>query len=192
MVVLSPQARGAFACVALLLMMAGCATVPVSPAPSVQALADVPFSADGRISARHGNDAVSANFRWEHTAARDQLELATPLGQTVAQLDGDASRAEVRLPDGRTLAATDWTALTERALGIPIPVVGLSAWVRGGPHGGSAFSTEPDGRGRISLLRQDGWEIVFDYADPPEARPSRLRMTYPGGVEIRLVVDRLE
>lgn len=192
MVVLSPQARGAFACVALLLMVAGCATVPVSPAPSVQALADVPFSADGRISARHGNDAVSANFRWEHTAAGDQLELATPLGQTVAQLDGDASRAEVRLPDGKTLAATDWTALTERALGIPIPVIGLAAWVRGGPHAGSAFSTESDGGGRIGLLRQDGWEIVFDYAGQPEARPSRLRMTYPGGVEIRLVVDRLE
>ncbi len=165
--------------------------MPPQRAGETRALADRAFTAEGRLSARHGNDAVSANFRWSHAPERDALELATPLGQTVAQLDGDAGHAAVRLPDGRNLEAADWTSLTERALGIPIPVLGLSAWVRGGPHAGSAFTTEPDTAGRVALLRQDGWEIVLDYGDASTVQPVRLRLTYPG-VEIRLVVDRLE
>ncbi len=52
---------------------------------------------------------------------------------------------------------------------------------------------ERDGAGRVSVLRQQGWEIVYAYADaPPPARPARLVMRYPDSepVEVRVVVDR--
>lgn len=178
--------------VAFAALLASCATVPPArEAARVAPVADQPFSAAGRLSARHGTDAVTAGFQWRHAPPRDELELATPLGQTVARLSGDAAAplARVELADGRVLEATDWASLTERTLGFPLPVAGLAAWVRGGPHAGSPYSVETDGALRVALLRQDGWEIGFDYGEG--SLPSRLRMTYPG-VEVRIALERLE
>ena len=82
-------------------------------------------------------------------------------------------------------------ALTERTLGFRLPVEGLAAWIRAAPHTDAAYSIETDREGRVSLLRQAGWEIVYDYPDPPARRPVRLRLTYPD-LEIRMVIDRWE
>lgn len=154
-------------------------------------LADRPFETQGRLTARHGADAVSANFRWTHAPPKDALELSTPLGQMVAELTGDdaAHIAQVRLADGRTLQASDWATLTERALGFPLPVTGLASWIRGGAHPGSAYQSETDMRGRTTLLRQDAWEILFDYGDDTSDAPLRMRMSYPD-VEVRIALDQ--
>jgi len=164
-----------------------------SPEQNARVVPDAPFTAEGRLSARHGSDAVSANYRWTHAPPRDQLSLSTPLGQTVAELTGDASvpYASVRGTDGRTVEASDWSSLTTRALGFPLPVTGLASWIRGGPHPGSAFRSETDAQGRATLLRQDGWEIVLDYADAGATTPSRLRLAYPD-VEVRIAVGSLD
>jgi outer membrane lipoprotein LolB len=166
--------------------LAGCATVapvgdaPVAPAP------DVAFEASGRLSARHGREAAAASFRWSHGRGRDELSLASPLGQTLARLSGDASGVRLELPDGRSAEAGDFEALTANVLGAPLPVRGLAWWIRASPHPGSRAQIERDASARVSVLRQDGWEIVYDWGD--DARPARLRMTYPD-TEIRLVVD---
>ena len=168
-------------------MLAGCATVaPVSEAPPA-ATPDIAFDAAGRLSARHGREAATANFRWSHDRDRDELQLASPLGQTLARLTGDASGVTLELPDGRSAQAGDFEALTANVLGAPVPVRGLAWWIRGAAHPGSRAQIERDGSARASVLRQDGWEIVYDWG-AGAARPSRLRMTYPD-TEIRLVVD---
>src|ERR1700680_1987136 len=59
--------------------------------PAAQAV----FEVAGRLSVRHGSDAAAVNFRWRHGNERDELQLASPLGQTVAELSGDS--LEVRL-----------------------------------------------------------------------------------------------
>jgi len=108
------------------------------------------------------------------------------MGQTLAQLDGDRLRVRMQLADGRVVEAGDWEKLTAQALGAPIPVRGLSWWVRGIAHPHSRHTLERDGNKRPLVLRQDGWEIVYAYADGE--RPRQLRMSYPE-VEIRLVID---
>ena len=176
----------------LALLVAGCASVgPVQQ--QVAPIADAAFSADGRLSARHANDGVTGNYHWQHVPPRDEVELASPLGQVVAELTGDMSAgyARVRLADGRTAEAADWTTLTRNALGVPLPIAGLGAWMRGGPHGASAHQAEVDSAGRVQVLRQDGWEIVYSYADAAARRPSTLRLHYPD-VEVRVAVDRFE
>ena len=172
------------------LILAGCAGVPPGGG-NAPVLADRAFETEGRLTARHGNDAVTAHFRWVHAPPRDALELSTPLGQIVAELSGDsaAHEAEVRLSDGRSLRAGDWATLTQRALGFPLPVAGLASWVRGGAHADGPYQSETDARGRTTLLRQDGWEIVFDYADDSSETPMRMRMSYPD-VEVRIALDR--
>ena len=50
------------------------------------------------------------------------------------------------------------------------------------------YTVEADAEGRVKLLRQAGWEIVYDYADASARRPMRYRITYPD-LEIRMVID---
>lgn len=171
-------------------LLAACAPPPAAIAPgSLPPYVDTPFAADGRLSARRGDDAVAVSFAWEHRPPRDALTVTSPLGQTVAELSGDAAahRVEVRTADGRRAEASDWMSLTEHALGFPLPVAGLAAWARGSPQPGSAYAVETDAQGRVALLRQEGWEIVYDYPDASAQLPRRLRITYPG-LEIRVVI----
>src|SRR5205814_288902 len=137
---------------------------PVAPA---RIAADEPFVVDGRLSARRGSDAVTANFTWRHNTPNDELSITTPLGQEVAELHGDtqAGRVEMRTADGRTGESADWSALTEQALGYRLPIDGLAAWVRGAPRGNAPHTVEYDAQGRPQLLRQQGWEIVYTYPD---------------------------
>jgi outer membrane lipoprotein LolB len=149
------------------------------------------FDVAGRLSARHGGDALTANFRWRHASQRDELELASPLGQTVALLSGDASNVRLQAADGRVSTASDWSALTAQGLGWPLPVDGLAFWIQGAPRPGSAFSTETGDDGRVALLRQDGWTIVYHaytQAVAPDWRPARMTLSYPD-VELRIAVD---
>src|SRR6185436_20489136 len=94
-------------------LLAACASAP--PQPSMRttvAAADTPFSIAGRISARRGDAGVTGAFTWTHDAAHDAIDLSTPLGQTLAKLEGGANGVEVRLPDGRTQTAATWRELT--------------------------------------------------------------------------------
>jgi outer membrane lipoprotein LolB len=181
------------ALVSCALALAACATVP-SPTVEQAPIAsnDVAFVLAGRMSARRGDNGVAGSFSWHHDPGHDTIQLSTPLGQTLAELQGDAQQASVRLQDGRTESAPTWQALTQEAFGVTIPVDGLAYWVRAVPRGGAAYSVERDPAGRVSLLRQDGWDIVYAYADDASRLPSRLTLSYPGGepIEVRIVVDR--
>ena len=173
-------------------LLAACASAPPPSMRTTADAADTPFSIAGRISARRGDAGVAGAFTWTHDAAHDAIDLSTPLGQTLAKLEGGAKGVEVRLPDGRTQTAATWRELTERAFGVTIPVDGLSAWVRGVPRAAEPFTIERDARGRPALLRQQGWEVVYAYADDAAERPFRASLSYPGPdtIEVRVVVDR--
>ena len=181
-------------CACLVLCVGACTTVgPQQPAAVADSAAlEAPFDLDGRLSARRGSEGGAANFAWRHEAQRDEVDLATPLGQTLARLSGDARGVRAQWPDGRTLDARDWDELTQRTIGVAIPVQGLSAWVRGLARAGSPSTAERDAQGRVALLRQDGWEIVYGYPDDAAQRANRLTLRYPGAdpTEVRLVLDR--
>jgi outer membrane lipoprotein LolB len=173
------------------LLLAACVGLPPSSVTTVPVAIEAPFSIDGRLSARQGTRAITAHFAWTHAAPRDELAVATPLGQTIAELDGDTSvpRVAVRMADGRRDDARDWSELTARILGVGLPVTSLAAWVRGAPHAEAPHSAEVDAKGRASVLRQNGWEIVYGYADETSGLPSRLRLVY-ADIDITIVVDR--
>ncbi|HSC23947.1 MAG TPA: outer membrane lipoprotein LolB [Casimicrobiaceae bacterium] len=172
--------------------LAACATPPTAPVSQAPvATADSPFDLGGRISARRGDAGVAGSFAWRHEPAHDAIELSSPLGQMIAKLEGDASGATVQLSDGRTETAPTWRALTERAFGVTIPVDGLAAWIRAQPRHGVPYDVGRDSAGRVSELRQDGWDIVYAYAGDAPA-PFRVTASYPGAdpIEVRVVIDR--
>lgn len=187
------RAAAAGQAIALAALFGGCAPVALErtsglgapPAPQAS------FDIAGRLSVRHGDDALTANFRWRHASGRDELELASPLGQMVALLSGDASNVRLQTADGRVATASDWSALTAQGLGWPLPVDGLAFWIQGTPRPGSAFGTEAGDDGRVALLRQDGWTIVYHaytQAAAADWRPARMTLSYPD-VELRIAVD---
>ncbi|HET9046180.1 MAG TPA: lipoprotein insertase outer membrane protein LolB [Casimicrobiaceae bacterium] len=180
--------------VAALLALVGCAELPRttgSAAPDAAALA-APFEIEGRLSARRGNEGVAGQFVWSHEGSRDHIAFASPLGQSIAQLAGDANGVRVEMSGGRVETAPAWDALTARTLGFPLPVAGLAAWLRGLPREGSPNRLERDGAGRPIVLTQDGWEVAYAYADDAATRPLRLTLRYPATepIELRVVVDR--
>jgi outer membrane lipoprotein LolB len=152
-------------------------------------MVDTPFAVAGRLSARHASDALSANFNWQHQADTDSIALATPLGQTLATLERNHDSVTIVLADGRRASADTFDALTAKTFGVPLPVSGLTWWIRGHPRTGSAFSMERDAAGRADVLRQDGWEIVYTYGDDATPLPRRLTLAYPD-IDIRVVVDQ--
>ena len=186
-----PRAASHAFLAALAFVVAGCASTPYAPPAAMPLAGDEPFAIDGRLSARRGNDAISLSFMWTHAAPRDEFVVTTPLGGAVAELSGDAStqRVEVRTADGRTDSARDWAALTERIVGFPLPVDGLAFWARGVPRADAPHTAEMDAAGRVDVLRQDGCEIAYAYADSSTRRPSQLRLACHD-LELRIVIDR--
>lgn len=175
-------------------LFAACATV--GPAPStidVPLVATERFDIAGRLSARRGSEGATAHFTWRHRPDGDVIDVATPTGQTLARMTGDAAGVRVERPGQPPLASANWDVLTRDVLGVPVPVEGLATWVTGAPRAGVPFGLERDVAGRPSVLRQSGWEIVYAYADgAPPAQPTRLVMRYPDTeiIEVRIVVDR--
>ena len=184
-------ARAVAAAGAVLLCSCAPALVERPDPASALAAQAAAFELTGRLSARRGNDALSANFRWTHERQRDELDLSSPLGQTIARLSGDASGVRLQTPDGRVETAGDWAALTTRALGWPLPVEGLAFWIQGMPRDGAPAAVERASDGMPAALRQDGWSVVyqaFERGSDGLSRPKRLTLDY-AEVELRIAVD---
>ena len=148
---------------------------------------------DGRLSARRGSEGAAANFVWNHDTGRDRIDFASPLGQVYARIDGNGNRIVVERPGGATETYPDWGSLTVALLGAPVPMDDLAFWIRGAARADAKVSVERDALGRVLVLRQREWEIVYTYPDnAPAALPARIVLKQQGSetVEVRIVVDR--
>ena len=178
--------RAAF--LACIVALGGCASLPPAATPGApEPAVDAPFDVSGRLSAKRGNDGAVASFDWSHAPGRDEIALATPMGTTLAQLTRDAGGATLVRPDRPVERARDVATLADRVLAMPLPVESLAWWIRGVPHPDSAHAIERDAAGRASVLRQDGWSIVYSYAEG-QARPRVVVASYPE-LEVRVVLD---
>lgn len=181
--------RGVALAIASCALVAGCAIPGPKPDTAQSAPSADTFAIEGRVSVRYGEESLSGKIAWAHSAARDEISLASPLGNQLALI--------VREPAGVTLTdanqvkyrAADVETLTERQLGWRLPLAGLSDWVRSRP--GVNAVARRDVAGRPTRISEAGWEIDFDYEG--DARlPRRLVMVFTRAerpLEIRLVID---
>jgi outer membrane biogenesis lipoprotein LolB len=173
--------------------LAGCAVAPpapiASPAPAPEAVREWAgrFSVVQQSAVPGANQDTGAGrfvlvSRPSPTGRTLDLEVASPFGQTIATgrraADGASS---LTLSDGRRLEAPSLDALIERALGWPLPVERLPAWLD------DLFETviERDAQGRPSLAQDSGWRI--------EREPRRWALQRPQGggtLRVVLVLDR--
>ncbi len=167
------------------LLCAGC----VMFAPGTNVPAAEPFDILGRVLASSEGRAFSANFRWRHGAADNEIWLMSPVGQTLAYITADAGGATLTTADQQEYRALSVESLTRQALGWPLPLAQLQHWIRGGTVPGSATAAVTrDARGSLSLLEQEGWQIRYVYPETGSSLPRQLELTQ-GGQRIRMVID---
>jgi outer membrane lipoprotein LolB len=160
--------------------VAGCATV------SPELRQDETFSLVGRVAVRYGDEAANGRVTWRHGAATDDLLIASPLGQGIAEItrrDGVYTLVTAR---AERFSATDPERLTEQALGWALPLAGLPDWVQGRAQPGVGAEPRYHG-GRLAELRQLGWTIEYSSYDE-RGQPTRMRLRR-GDLDIRLAID---
>lgn len=113
------------------LLIAGCATLPLPPRPATESI--VAFAFNGRLAVRQGDTRHHVRIDWRHDAARDDILLTTPLGQGVAEITRDAGGARLLLADQREYTATDAGTLAEQVFGFRLPLDQAARWLLGEP-----------------------------------------------------------
>jgi outer membrane lipoprotein LolB len=196
-------------CAGLALLLSGCAT-PSGQGPSGDA-SDVPrLQLTGRFAAQYqpaGESSlrsVSGRFEWIELPGKLTIDLATPLGATLARIESDSNRTTLKTASGELFEAATAEDLTSRALGWRLPVSGLRFWLRGQSDPQKLAHLMVDDGGRRTL-EQDGWRVqtleTFEAADKPcdsagclPARPARLNLERVDAAEprlqLKLVIDR--
>jgi outer membrane lipoprotein LolB len=136
---------------------------------------------------------VSGRFTLEIRGPQQIVELASPLGTTVARVEIEPGGARATGAQMQEVRGADADALTQRLLGWPLPVSGLADWIEGRPVPTRVARVEREG-GRVVLLEQDGWTIRMPEYSEATARPRRLVLERPAAantpsVVLRLIVD---
>lgn len=172
-----------------LLILGGCAafsSVPETTSPLRDSL--TAFSLEGRFSLRHEDKIYSGRLSWKHSGANNELLLASPFGQGLAEVMTSSSGARLITSDGKAYSAASVESLTDQVLGYPLPLALLADWVRGWSSGDGVF--EKDGYGRVLRSRHEDWTIEYGYNnDGAGEPPSRIFAQRVGGFELRLRID---
>ena len=141
------------------------------------------WEARGRVGLRLSDDSSTANLRWRQMEADFDILLSGPLGQGVGRLEGRPGAVLYRSAKGETVRAASAEALMNEQLGWQLPVSGLRYWLTGQPTPTSPIDRlEIDDQGRLSRLKQLGWEVEYlryDETRHPEM-PTSVRLTRPG------------
>ncbi len=180
--------RGAGALFATLLWLGGCSTLAAPPtATPAQRDSLAAFALEGRFSLHHDDKNYSGRLSWRHDGANNELLLASPFGQGMAQITTSDSGARLTTSDGKVYVASNSEMLTRQVLGYPLPLAQLTDWVRGR---GAAGLAELDGQGRPLRLRHEDWRIDYEYdSSEAQALPSRLFAERADGLTLRLRID---
>ena len=169
-------------------LVAGCATAPEATPDRVYV---------GRFSAlaTQGDkrESVSGRFSVAVRGDRQRIDLATPLGTTVARVEVGPEGASASGPGMQEVRGPDADALAEALLGWRLPVSGLSDWIEGRPVPTRRAVLGHEGN-RLVLIEQDGWTVRIDETFATTGRPRLIvleRAAAPPapGVVLRLVVD---
>lgn len=180
-----------FAAVALLVLLGACATSrPQLPLQTpIVVTPDTAWSLQGRLAIKASENSQSGQLQWQHRKGQETLLLLSPLGQGVARLVSDTDGVLLEIPNQPARRARDAETLTREALGVAIPLAGLSHWILVRPDPARPYEQSLDAAGRIAQIRQDGWVIDYlQYMGETDPRPRKLNIAR-AGLEIRLVID---
>lgn len=179
------------------MVISGCQTVPVPPAPTVAwsvrrpALQNLDrFGLHGRVAVAVGSQGFNAGLRWTQSAAVTHLALTGPLGAGGVEVTADGGDLSVVTSSGKRLGNAAARAELQDKLGFEPPLTSLRYWVLGVPAPGAAASVQLDSQQRLTELTQDGWQVDYSSYMPVGAEwLPRLLTLRRAQVRVRMVVD---
>lgn len=180
-----------------LLLLAGCAALQPQPAQveppayqqHLQRIGKIRnFGLDGRIGVLTPQKGFSGTMRWHHHEAGDTIAFYSPLGTQLGELNADAQGVTLTTGNQKTYRAENAETLTEQTLGWSLPLTGLPDWALGRPTAGAHQILAWDGVGRITRMRQNGWDIEYPTYQENSGLPGKIVLKSPK-LDLKLVVD---
>lgn len=156
-----------------LALIGGCASQPPAPSPDAashaahqQHLASLApikdYALKGRLGVVTQKQGFSGSIQWRHYEMNDQIEVYSPLGAKVATIEKTPAQVTLTEQNGHTVSAQDAESLTETTMGFRLPLKGLSDWALGRPTSSKIEASQWDVNGRLTALKQDGWDISYE------------------------------
>jgi len=191
------------AILALVILLQACATTQTAPntpateqsqnanAQHLQSLAGIKqFALKGRIGVQTQAKGFSGRLDWQHQLSYDHIALYSPLGSQVASIQKTPEKVTLEDGSGKQVSAIDAESLTEKTMGWKLPLTGLVDWSLGRPTSSPILASTWDEQGRLTTLKQDGWDIEYsDYIDfAGKQLPNKIYMRSPK-VNIKLLVE---
>ncbi len=186
-----------------LFTLEGCSTM--TPPSSSEAHLQQPYheriTVSGRFSVSYQHEGkpenVQGRFQWNQRGDDIDIDLLSPLGQTLARIRVAPGLALLERPGKQTQSAINASELTEHMLGWAMPADGLRYWLQGFSQTGSAthrLSRQTEGETMVA----EGWQVRFVSWKPlPDgSRPGRIDLarlpSAAGELSLRLVIDAWE
>jgi outer membrane lipoprotein LolB len=156
------------------LVLTSCATqttqpqqIPVSSSVQQQHLAKIShitlFSLHGRLGVVTQKQGFSGSIEWQHQTDGDEIDVFSPLGGKVAHIQKNVDGVILTDAKGNSIKAEDAESLTNMTLGFQLPLAGLSDWALGRPTASKVVAMNWDEQGRLTTLKQDGWDIQYEH-----------------------------
>ncbi len=116
---------------------------------------------EGKVGVRDEHDSGSAHFLWQQREREFFLKVTGPLGMGAAVAYGDGSSVVMRLKDDQVMVGRTAQALVAQHFGWRVPFDEMVWWARGIPAPGNQSQAQRDAQGQLAVLRQDGWQVLF-------------------------------
>jgi len=188
--------------VALLMLLAGCRTVPPPPvivgpgagAPWSEQRAGLEqldrYTLSGRVAVAANGQGFSGNLRYQQQPQRADLALDGPLGMGGLRVALAGEQLSISTSKGEQLDGPEARLELERRLGFELPLSELRWWLLGIPAPGESALEQDVGSGEIHGFRQKGWHVSIDTrtAAMGFALPQKLTATREG-TRFKLLVE---
>jgi outer membrane lipoprotein LolB len=185
--------------VAVLVVLAGCRSVPVRPtesAPWPMRRAELQqrdhYEVKGRVAVAAGSEGFQARLRWVQEGPRAQLSLQGPFGAGGVQITSEGDNLTIVNSHGERVGARDARAQLVEQLGFDPPLGSLRYWILGVPDPGQPVGGEvvDDANQHLTHLEQAGWQIEYPAYMPANGRSMPAKVTLlKGDVRVRMAVD---
>ena len=135
-------------------------------------------------------DAIQGGFAWRDDGQQLMLDLANPLGSTLARVQVMPGQAVMTRSNGQQERASTPDALVEQVLGSPMPVAGLRDWLQGSVGQDAVSNLQKNDAGQPAAFSQNGWRVQLSRYDERGPRLLQLnRNDSQRDISLRLVID---
>ena len=115
----------------------------------------------GKLAASDGKEGGSGTFSWHRIGGVTRMYFRGALGKGAWELESTTGQAILQFADGRRYSASSIAELVTAHMHAKVPVDALSWWVLGLARPTEWEERELDQEGRITYLRQLGWDVTF-------------------------------